>query len=234
MQNIFNIPENVLWNTPGCLVWKDVNSVFLGCNKIFAEVVGFKNIDACIGKTEFDMPCEAVSNAENFISQDKKVISSQQQIKYLDIGKYADGNVGCFLSEKRVLSDLNGEIIGTVSHATIIENVFLATLSKLLFNPTPHACLKDLLGCYEIGGTHKKNKLTLREEEILFYLIRGKTTKEIARILNISPRTVETHIDNLKIKFQIHNKAELIATCIEKGLLYTIPDSFIKSSIPLT
>lgn len=60
-------------------------------------------------------------------------------------------------------------------------------------------------------------KLTARESECLFYLLRGKTAKKIATILGISHRTVETYVDYLKIKFQALNKSELIEKAIEKG-----------------
>ena len=41
-------------------------------------------------------------------------------------------------------------------------------------------------------------------------MIRGKTAKEIAVILNLSPRTIEHHIENIKIKTNSDSKSELI------------------------
>ncbi len=49
-----------------------------------------------------------------------------------------------------------------------------------------------------------------RENEILHYTVRGKTAKQIGRIFKISFRTVERHIENIKIRTNIHNKSELI------------------------
>lgn len=51
--------------------------------------------------------------------------------------------------------------------------------------------------------------LTNRELQCVNYLIRGKTAEEISIILNISKRTIETHIENLKRKFNCYNQFSL-------------------------
>lgn len=53
--------------------------------------------------------------------------------------------------------------------------------------------------------------LTPREKECLSLQIRGKTAKETAALLFISPRTVEYHFDNVKSKFDCKSKKELFA-----------------------
>jgi DNA-binding CsgD family transcriptional regulator len=62
-------------------------------------------------------------------------------------------------------------------------------------------------------------KISHREQQTLFYLLRGKTAKEIGCILNISPKTVEYYIENLKNKFNCHSRSELISKGIENGCL---------------
>lgn len=53
-------------------------------------------------------------------------------------------------------------------------------------------------------------KLSKREGEVMPLLIKGLTQKEIARILYISPRTVEQHINNLLKRFNVKNSVELV------------------------
>ena len=52
--------------------------------------------------------------------------------------------------------------------------------------------------------------LTSRESDCISIIIQGRTMKEIGRMLNLSPRTVERHIDNIKQKFEVHSKGQLI------------------------
>ena len=70
------------------------------------------------------------------------------------------------------------------------------------------------------------NNLTKRERETLYYLIRYYNQKEIATILNLSPRTVETYINSLKEKFNVTQKRELITTAIQKGYAMPIQELF--------
>lgn len=53
-------------------------------------------------------------------------------------------------------------------------------------------------------------KLTAREVECYFLLARGYRAKEIARVLSISHRTVEKHIENIKSKLQCNTLASII------------------------
>lgn len=52
--------------------------------------------------------------------------------------------------------------------------------------------------------------ITKRELECLSYIMQGMTSKNIARILGISYRTVECHIEQLKIKTKTTSKTSLI------------------------
>jgi DNA-binding CsgD family transcriptional regulator len=53
--------------------------------------------------------------------------------------------------------------------------------------------------------------LTTRERQIVMHLGEGRTSKEIARTLSISPRTVEAYRARLLRKFRAVNVAELVA-----------------------
>ena len=52
--------------------------------------------------------------------------------------------------------------------------------------------------------------LTPREHEILARIAAGHSSKEVARALDISPRTVEFHRSNLRKKFAARNTADLV------------------------
>ena len=61
-------------------------------------------------------------------------------------------------------------------------------------------------------------KLSAREREVLQLLSEGKATKEVARRLNVSIKTVETHRRNLMEKLNMHSVAELTKYAIREGI----------------
>jgi DNA-binding NarL/FixJ family response regulator len=61
--------------------------------------------------------------------------------------------------------------------------------------------------------------LSDREQEILQLLCEGKSTKETAESLVISPRTVENHRARIMDKLGIHDVPTLVKTAIEAGLI---------------
>ncbi len=58
--------------------------------------------------------------------------------------------------------------------------------------------------------------LTLRERQVLQHIAAGKANKQIAQVLDISVRTVETHRLNIKRKLNIDGQAELIKFAVQK------------------
>lgn len=60
---------------------------------------------------------------------------------------------------------------------------------------------------------------TPREKEILSYISNGMAFGEIAKILNISPHTINTHKKNILRKTDCNNTTELIARCVRLGII---------------
>jgi DNA-binding NarL/FixJ family response regulator len=58
-----------------------------------------------------------------------------------------------------------------------------------------------------------------REREVLQCIATGKSNKHIAREMNLSVRTVETHRLNIKRKLGIEGQADLIRFALEQTLL---------------
>ena len=74
----------------------------------------------------------------------------------------------------------------------------------------------------EKGAKLPIETLTTREREILKLVAEGKTSKEIAGLLFISPRTVEKHRYNIMQKLQLQKSVDLAKYAISKG--YTSPN----------
>lgn len=61
--------------------------------------------------------------------------------------------------------------------------------------------------------------LTERERQVLQLLSEGKSNKEAAVILELSPYTIETHRENLMQKLGLHNTAEIVLYAVRKGIV---------------
>jgi DNA-binding NarL/FixJ family response regulator len=64
-------------------------------------------------------------------------------------------------------------------------------------------------------------RVTPRETEIISLLAQGKTNKEIAALLGITVRTVETHRSKIMLKLGLHSLVELIHYAIRHGIAPT-------------
>lgn len=64
-----------------------------------------------------------------------------------------------------------------------------------------------------------KDTLTAREQQVLQLIAEGKTTKDIAALIHVSAKTVETHRARLMQKLGIHEIAGLVRYAIRKGLV---------------
>jgi DNA-binding CsgD family transcriptional regulator len=66
-----------------------------------------------------------------------------------------------------------------------------------------------------ITETPKKCYLTERELNCIARMIRGESIKRISKFINLSPRTVETYLNNAKLKLGAKNKIEMLLKIIK-------------------
>jgi two-component system invasion response regulator UvrY len=69
------------------------------------------------------------------------------------------------------------------------------------------------------GETNPVDVLSDREFEVFMALAKGKTTNDIADTLCLSPRTVGTHLYNIKQKLNANNSAEIALIAMRSGLI---------------
>jgi DNA-binding CsgD family transcriptional regulator len=61
--------------------------------------------------------------------------------------------------------------------------------------------------------------LTRRETQILEFVARGYSAKETAQEIGIAPRTVEGHIDAIKLKLRARNRAHMVTNAVAARIL---------------
>ena len=80
------------------------------------------------------------------------------------------------------------------------------------------AVTKDLLAALDEVGGGGDIALTRRQRDVLRLIIEGRRMKEIAAILDLSARTVETHKYEMMRVLGVQSTAELVALAVKKGL----------------
>ena len=61
---------------------------------------------------------------------------------------------------------------------------------------------------------------TAREIEVLEALAQGCSSKEAAKRLNIAPRTIESHIERLRLKTNSRNRAGVLMVALSNGAIH--------------
>lgn len=100
----------------------------------------------------------------------------------------------------------------------LVAAVAAVLAGRSYFSPSIQALVAELLRG-ETPATARGTPLTDREREVLGWLARGLSSKEVAQRLDISVRTVETHRANLMHKLGVKSVALLIQVAIREGII---------------
>jgi DNA-binding NarL/FixJ family response regulator len=114
-----------------------------------------------------------------------------------------------------------GYLLKDSGESDVIDAIRAVTVGKTFFSPEISRMLvEDYVREIRTRGVDDSYELlSSREREILHLLAEGKSNKEVAALLNLSPYTVETHRRNLQEKLNLHNFAELVLYAVRKGLI---------------
>lgn len=141
---------------PTRVFWKDRESIFLGCNNLFAADAGFSSADDIVGKSDYDMPWR--EQADSYRADDRTVMSTgEPKLGYEEPQTIADGRTVHMLKNKVPLRDEVDEIIGILG---IYEDVTerknaeeqlrdRESLYRTMFEHSPFSvALTDLSGAF--------------------------------------------------------------------------------------
>ncbi|MEQ8385593.1 MAG: adenylate/guanylate cyclase domain-containing protein [Coleofasciculus sp. A1-SPW-01] len=112
----------VIDNIPQQVFWKDINLVFLGCNKKWAKTAGLDNPEVVVGKTDYDLlPSRDI--AELYRQQDARVISRNQAEFHVVETKQkppVDGQTVWLDVSKIPIHDPQGNVVGVLG---VLEDI---------------------------------------------------------------------------------------------------------------
>lgn len=107
------------------------------------------------------------------------------------------------ISEQWLWSPSAIDYFATPEQGEINEILTLELNNKIKFN--------EQINVIQRMHANKYEPLTARETECLYYYLNGFSLKEIAHCLHLSSRTIETHIGNIKSKYNCNTRSQLRA-----------------------
>ena len=103
------------------------------------------------------------------------------------------------------------DLLGAIRAVYNGESVLSPAITRLV--------IEDYLRWGDIQPMDASNELTSREREVLQLIAEGYTNKEIAEILCLSIKTIQSHRMNLMSKLDLHDRGELIKYAIQKKII---------------
>jgi PAS domain S-box-containing protein len=144
--------QTVLDTFPLSVFWKDINSVYLGCNQNLLREAGLSTIAQIIGKTDYELPW-GETEADIYQADDREVIESQTaKLGIVETQHQANGQIIWVETNKLPLRNLQGDVIGVlgtyqdISDRKAVEKALMLKQRHLaaLMNNIPHiAWIKD-------------------------------------------------------------------------------------------
>lgn len=114
-----------------------------------------------------------------------------------------------------------GYLLKESAAAELIDAVAAVASGKAFFSPTVAELMLDdyVRTLADKGIIDRYDALSEREREVLQLVAEGRSSKEIADVLSISPATVETHRAHLLQKLALRNTAEVVLFAARRGII---------------
>jgi DNA-binding NarL/FixJ family response regulator len=153
----------------------------------------------------------------NGIDAGAQMIRRDPKIAVLILSMYADET---FLI-RALTAGIKGYLVKDTAELDLVRAVRAVAQGKSFFSPKIAQMLAEdyTRALQQRGAEDTYALLTEREREILHLLAQGKSNKEVAAMLNVSPYTVDTHRTHIMQKLNLHNTAELVLYAVRKKII---------------
>jgi two-component system invasion response regulator UvrY len=146
------------------------------------------------------------------IEATERILNKESAAKILILSAHEDS-----VHPRRVL---NAGAMGYVTKRSAAEELIKAIRAVASGKKYIEASVAQQIAIQQLSGEQNPvDVLSDREFEVFMSLAKGRTTNEIAEILFLSPRTVGTHLYNVKQKLNANNSAELALIAMRSGLI---------------
>ncbi len=142
----------------------------------------------------------------------ERILAKDSSAKILVLSAHEDS-----VHPKRVL---NAGAMGYLTKRSAAEEMIKAIRTVAGGKKYLEASVAQQMAIQQLSGDQNPvDVLSPREFEVFMALAKGKTTNEIAETLFLSPRTVGTHLYNIKQKLNANNSAEIALIAMRSGLI---------------
>ena len=142
----------------------------------------------------------------------ERILAKDSAAKVLVLSAHEDS-----VHPKRVL---NIGAMGYLTKRSAADELIKAIGSVAAGKKYIEASVAQQMAIQQLSGEQNPvDVLSEREFEVFMSLAKGKTTNEIAETLFLSPRTVGTHLYNIKQKLNANNSAEIALIAMRSGLI---------------
>ncbi len=114
-----------------------------------------------------------------------------------------------------------GYLLKDSAGTDLIGGVAAVAAGKCFFSPAVARVMLDdyVQRLADKGIVDRYDSLSEREREVFQLVAEGRSNKEIAAVLSVSPTTVETHRAHILQKLDVHNIAELVLYAVRRGVI---------------
>ncbi len=122
------------------------------------------------------------------------------------------------LASEAIRAGASGYVLKNSAASELFQAIEAALEGKLYVTTL---IAQGMIESFQSGRNESETsgKLTLRQREVLQLLAEGRSMKDVANILDVSPRTVAFHKYRIMEKNQLKTNAELIHFAIKKGIV---------------
>lgn len=152
----------------------------------------------------------------NGIEATRQILSELPDVKVIALSMYGDHR---FVTNM-LKAGAHGYLPKDCAFEELAQAIRLVMSNKTYLSPeVTEIIVKDYVTTHHPGSSHSVfSVLTAREREVLQLLAEGKRPRQIADLLHISVKTVDTHRYQIMNKLDIKSVAELTKYAIREGL----------------
>jgi RNA polymerase sigma factor (sigma-70 family) len=153
----------------------------------------------------------------NGIQAATQVVKRNPQIGIIMLSMHSDES---YLM-RTLAAGAKGYLLKDTADVDLYRAVQVVAQGKPFFSPAiANTLLEDYMRRLQQRGLQDSyDLLTDREKEILQLLAEGKSNKEVATVLDVSPSTVETHRTRIMQKLDLHSSAEIVLYAVRKKII---------------